>query len=257
MKKTILILALLFFILSCSDKTEKPKSKIVLAKHIDNAAIFNWATESCENTGTFDPKKYSKEVLKNTYDLWFTFSGMNLETNANAYSIQEINKLDATKLFLEYINKKALYNRKTVSTPFWDKLKTKRLQELEDEYLLKKITIEAYSDPTVLLNNKYSANCSEYVQALVSNDTIELLKAWRNLVEVQRSKNGYPEKVMEEYNKKYNSQDHLLYAQMELLTYGWFNCANHQIKRIEDSDNIENEFDKMFITVKKDCSEDD
>ncbi|TDO73253.1 hypothetical protein EV143_106195 [Flavobacterium chryseum] len=257
MKKAILILALLFFILSCADKSEKPKSKIALAKHIDNAAIFNWATESCENTGTFDPKKYTKEELKNTYDLWFTFSTAKLQTQTNAYFIEDVNKLDATKLFLEYINQKALLNRKVVSTPFWNKLKTQRLRELEEEYLLKKITIEAYSDPTVLLNNKYSAKCSEYVQALASNDTIELLKAWRNIVEVQKSKNGYPEKVIEEYNKKYNSKDHLLYAQMELMTYGWFNCANDQIKWIGEDDTMREEFDKIFITIKKECNEED
>jgi hypothetical protein len=243
--------------MSCADKTKKPKSKIVLAKNTDNAAIFKWTTESCTNTGTFDPKKYSKEELKNSYDLWFTFSGITLETDANAYFIEDINKLDATKLFLEYINKKALYNRKTVSTPFWDKLKTERLQELEDYYELKKITIEAYSDPSILLNNKYSAKCSEYVKALSSNDTIELLKAWRNFIEVRKSKGEVDEKLKEDYDKKYNSKDHLLYARIELMTYGWFNCANSQIKRIEELDTIENEFDKMFITIKKDCYEDD
>jgi hypothetical protein len=254
-RKTALIIIYSFFILSCVDKDKNAENKIALSKNSDTTAVFKWTTELCENTGTYNPKKYSELELKNTYDLWFTFSGIALETNSNAHFIEDIEKLNIYKLMSEYIDKKALYNRKIVSNPFWNKLKKERLQELEDEYELKKITIEAYSNPSILLNNKYSKYCSEYAKVLSSNDTIELLKSWRNLIEKQKSKNGAPEKFMERYNEKYNSKDRLVYAKIELMTYGWWNCGNSKLKRVNDDGSMEKEFNKLFIQIKTVCDE--
>lgn len=255
MRKTALIIISSFFILSCVDKDKNAQNKIVLSKNTDTTAVYKWTTELCENTGTYNPKKYSAVQLKNTYDLWFTFSGIALETNSNAHSIEDIGKLDVHKLMSEYIDKKALYNRQIVSTPFWNKLKAEKLQELEDEYELKKISIEAYSNPSVLLNNKYSKYCAEYAQVLSSNDTIELLKSWRNLIERQKSKNGAPEIFMEKYNEKYNSKDRLICAKIELMTYGWWNCGISQIKRINNDGTMEKEFNKLFIHTETECDE--
>lgn len=255
MKKTALIIIFSFFIFSCVNKDKNVERKIALSKNSETTAVFKWTTELCENTGTYNPKKYSEVQLKNTYDLWFTFSGVALETNSNAHFIEDIKKLNIYKLMSEYIDKKALYNRKIVSTPFWNKLKAEKLQELEDEYELKKITIEAYSNPLILLNNKYSKYCSEYAEVLSSNDTIELLKSWRNLIENLKSKNGAPEKFMEKYNEKYNSKDRLVYAKIELMTYGWWNCCNSKIKRVDDYGSMGKEFNKLFIQIKTECDE--
>lgn len=255
MRKTALIIISSFFILSCVDKDKNAENKIALSKNSDTSAVFKWTTELCENTGTYNPKKYSELELKNTYDLWFTFSGIALETNSNAHFIEDIEKLNIYKLKSEYIDKKALYNRKTVSNPFWNKLKAERLQELEDEYELKKITIEAYSNPSILLNNKYSKYCSEYADVLSTNDTIKLLKSWRKLIEKQKIKNGAPEKFMEKYNEKYKSKDRLIYAKIELMTYGWGNCGNSKIKRVNDDGTMEKEFNKLFIQIKTECDE--
>lgn len=254
MRKTAVIIAL-FVILSCADKDKNSENTITSTPKSDTTAVFKWTTELCENTGTYNPKKYSEVQLQNTYDLWFTFSGIALETNSNAHYLEDIDKLSSDKLLSEYIEKKALYNRKTVSTPFWNKLKAARLQELEDEYQLKKITIEAYSNPSVLLNNKYSKYCSEYAQVLSSNDTIELLQSWQNLLEKQKITNGAPEKLIERFNEKYNSKERLTYAKIELMTYGWWNCGNSQIKRVNDDGTMEKEFNKLFLQIKTECDE--
>ncbi len=257
MRKTALIIVFSFFILSCveKDKNKNVENKVALSNNSNTTAVFKWTTELCENEGTYNAKMYSEVELKNTYDLWFTFSGIALETDSNAFRIEDIEKLSINELTSEYIDKKALYNRKIVSTPFWNKIKAERLQELEDEYELKKITIEAYSNPEVLLNNKYSKYCSEYAQVLSSNDTIELLKSWRNLIEKQVSKNGSPEKFMERYNEKYNSKDRLIYAKIELMNFGWWNCGNHEIKRVNQDGTTEEEFNKLFLHVKTECDE--
>lgn len=255
MKRSVLVLISSLLILSCSDKNRKVDNKLNSSKTSDTTAVFIWATELCENTGTYDPKKYSKEQLKNTYDLWFTFSGIALETNSNAHFIEEINQLSVSKLTSEYLTKKTDYNREIIPSSFWNKIKTERLQELEDEYELKKISIEAYTKPSILLNNRFSKFCNEYAQVLSSNDTIKLLKAWKNLVENQKSKNGAPEKFMEKYNEKYNSKDRLIYAKIELMTFGWWNCGNSTIRRLNDDGSMEKEFNKIFINIKTECDE--
>lgn len=255
MNRIVLIIITSFLIMSCSDK-KKAKDKLNSIKTSSNTtAVFIWKTELCENTGTYDSKKYSKEQLKNTYDLWFTFSGIALETNSNAHFIEEINQLSVSKLTSEYLTKKTDYNREIIPSPFWNKIKIERLQELEDEYELKKITIEAYTKPSILLNNRFSKYCDEYAQVLSSNDTIKLLKAWKNLVEKRRSENGASEKFMEKYREKYNSKDRLTYAKIELMTFGWWNCGNSTIKRLNDDGSMEKEFNKIFINIKTECDE--
>ncbi|MBA4276609.1 hypothetical protein [Flavobacterium sp.] len=254
-KKIVSIIISSFLIMSCSDKN-KANSKLNSYKAIsDTTAVFIWTTELCENTGTYNPKKYSNEQLKNTYDLWFTFSGIALETNSNAHFIEDINELSVSKLTSEYVAKKEYYNREIISSPFWNKIKQLRLQDLEDEYELKKITIEAYTKPSVLLNNRFSKYCNEYAQVLSSNDSIVLLNAWKNLVEKQKSKNGAPEKFMEKYYKKYNSKERLMYAKIELMTYGWWNCGNSTINRLNDDGTMEKEFNKIFSSIKTECDE--
>jgi hypothetical protein len=60
---------------------------------------------------------------------------------------------------------------------------------------------------------------------------------------------------MEKYNEKYNSKDRLIYAKIELMTYGWWNCSNSQIKRINNDGTMEKEFNKLFIHIETECDE--
>lgn len=262
MRKITLTIIISFFILSCVDKDKNAENKIVLSEkkdiitvNNDATAVFKWTTDLCDNIGTYDPKKYSEEELKNTYDLWFTFSGTALETNSNAHDVEDIEKLNIYKLMSEYMEKKSLYNRKIVATSFWNKIKAEKLQELEDEYQLRKITIEAYSNPLVLLNNRYTEYCSEYANVLSANDTIQLLKSWYKLIEQEKSKNGSPERFMERFHEKYYSKDRLIYAKIELMTYGWWNCGNSKIKRVNNDETLVREFNRLFIDVKTECDE--
>ncbi|KUJ61223.1 hypothetical protein AR687_13610 [Flavobacteriaceae bacterium CRH] len=254
MKKKLSILALVFFYICCFNKNKENESEIAVKKHTGPIAIFKWGTESCENTGIYDPQKYSIEEIKNTYALWFPYFGYHLETNAIFESLEDLENLNIKKLTREYNVKKALLNRKVVPLPYWQKLKSKRLKELGNEYELNKITMMAYSDPSVLLHNKYSSKCSQYTKALTSKDTTVLLKAWRNLIEMRKNDGGSPEKIMEDYTKAYHSKDRLLYARMELLTYGWLSCVNGPKTTWADNVN-ESAFDTIFISIEKKCPE--
>ncbi|MBF4516872.1 hypothetical protein IRZ71_10970 [Flavobacterium sp. ANB] len=250
MKKKLSILALVLFYMFCVNKSKDSDNKKVSIKHTGPVAIFKWGTESSENVGVYDPQKYSVQEIKNTYALWFPYFGYHLETDAYFESIEDLENLNIKKLTREYTVKKALLNRKVVPLPYWEKLKTKRLKELNDEYELYKITMMAYSDPSVLLHNKYSSKCSEYSKALTSKNNGVLLNAWITLTEMRKNDAVSPEKIMEDYTKAYHSKYRLLHARMDLLTYGWLDCAEGPQPTSDDSV-IEREFDTIFISVEK------
>jgi hypothetical protein len=233
-----------------------PIKNNTLAHHqVVRPAYYKWSTELCFKTGQYDPKKYTKDQLNNTYDIWMTFSGAALSTPVFIKTKEDISRFDLEKLKGEYLEKKELYNRPIVNSPYWKKIKAGRLQELEDEYQLAKISMEAYTNPKVLLDDKFSTNCTEYVQALTAKDTVSLLSAWSKLVEQQKTKNSSPERLTQNYLNQYNSKDRLFYARRELMTFGWWNCANDKTYRLNNDDTMEREFDKLFIKIKKDCME--
>lgn len=261
MTKSILLLKSLFILcslllISCSDKPKKQDEKMeepLTVSGKNTTAVFKWENELCLFTGTYNPEKYSKEILENTHELWFLPSG--LSTDASPHDADKIEKLSIDELTAEYNEKKASLNRKIVETPFWNKIKTERLLELQDEYELKKLSIESYKNPSLLINSRFSKNCSEYAEVLASNDSVALLKAWNILAEKQKKNNGSPENFMKTHLEKFNSPDRVQYAKIELKTYGWWNCAIGEIRSVEDDGKMEKEFNKLFINIKSVCDE--
>lgn len=266
MKQTLLLFLSSSLLICCSDKPKKQTQEQSITatgnsndssstKISGKTAIFKWDTELCANTGTYDTEKYTEEELRNTYNLWFSNSGGYLSTNTTPDSAAEIEQLSLSDLTAEYNERKAFYDLKIISSPYWKKIKAEKLHELEDTYELKKIAIEAYSNPSVLLKNRFSKNCTEYTKALTSNDSILLLKTWSNLAEKQRKNNGSPEDFMKRHLSKYNSKDRVLYAKIELMTYGWWNCANAESFKIDNDGSMEKEFAKLFTNITSQCDE--
>jgi hypothetical protein len=246
---------------SCASRSSKKNengndSTPHLISDTSSTSTFVWTTELCENKGTYDPVKYSAEQLQNTYDLWFRFSGIALETDGTASKLEEIAKLDSNKLGEEYQKQKKYYNQMVVvNSTYWQKLKEQRMLELDNEYELKKITIESYGNLAVLNTNRFSKYCPDVVKALTSNDTAELFAFWKGFTEKQSLQNGSPQKYMENFYEKYNSKDKLAYAKVDLITYGWWNCANHTLTHMDRDEKMEEEFNKLFSNVKSVCDE--
>lgn len=126
---------------------------------------------------------------------------------------------------------------------------------MDEEFELKKITIQSYSDNSILLNNKYSKSCPQVVQALTTKDTAELKRYWKAFVKEQGLHNASPERVLQRLNNKDHIEERLLWAKVDLTTYGWFICANGQTNQVNRDYNFENEFSKLFMSVKFVCDE--
>ena len=115
--------------------------------------------------------------------------------------------------------------------------------------------MQAFEDPAALLNNRFSKSCERFVTALNSTDTSVLLTTWKSFCEELKTKNGSPETFMAKFYEKYNSPQKLVYAKIDLLTFGWGNCANNSTFHVASDGKAEKAFEKLFSNVKHECEE--
>lgn len=219
-------------------------------------ASYTWSDAACEYTGNYNPQTYSPELIKNTHELFSIYEGLLLENRPSVYKPSDLAKLNLKALTAEYTEKKALLEKlKIIDAPFWNTLKKQTLQQLDEEYEFDKLQIQAFDNPEVLLNNRYSKDCERYVTALNSTDTSVLFATWKSFAEELKAKNGSPEAFMARFNEKYNSPEKLIYAKIDLITFGWGNCANNSTFHVLNDGSAENAFKKLFTNVKQECEE--
>ncbi len=261
MKKHHTLFFLLLF-LSCK-KEEKPSViEVVTEKEtIENTtAVFGWQDNLCDNKGIYDPNKYTVRQLTDTYFLASHIGGIGLDVNTNINSpkgFETYNK-DALGKELEkqYAEWKAKYNSlELVPLPYWESLRRQQLEVLDQSYELRKIMLESYDNPAILLDNRFASECRVYGEALVSDDSLVLLKAWKDFYENKIATGQMHADAEQYFDNKYNSAERLLYARADLSSYGWYNCANHQIPRPDTNVNYYGEFEKLFIKVESECDE--
>jgi hypothetical protein len=222
---------------------------------VDTLATYSWDSEMCHYTGRYNPRRYSKEALDNAYQL--LYGSAMLTTNTSVFRPEDVNKLHLDSLTAEYTRNLRQYRTmRLLPQPLWQKLRQQSLQELEDDYRAKKLYIEAFADPAVLLADPMSANCQRYIQGLAAHRDSLVLRDWQRFVEEQKQRNGY-DTYSERYNREFNSPDRLLYAKIDLLTFGWWNCMNASIRRVQPTEKMFDEFTRLFTDVKTECEDAD
>ncbi|SHL53253.1 hypothetical protein [Chryseobacterium polytrichastri] len=271
----IYILSIIFLSLfSCKKETQVSKNPIQkdsttitestpkdsLKTQSSKPGIFNFQTELCQNKAYFDENKYTKEELEGTYKLYFQLGSVILSTPQvfKLETLQQV-RMDRDQI-LEKLEKdfnekkKLIENLKIVNTPYWQNVKKETYQSLLHEYEIRKTEVMAFSDPSVLLNKKYSKNCERFIKALNSNDN-EMVKEWRKLREEMSKKNSDPQRIRNEFESRLNSPDKKDYAILDLIVFGWGNCANEEISGPLHDEKMEKEFNSLFIKIDSDCDE--
>lgn len=238
---------------------EKPVDrKSSLQTEKDSIAVFNWDSELCTHESKFNARLYTKKELKGTLELLnMVGSSLLSEINSTAFKPTQIQDLDNTEELdaLYRKKKKALQELPIVNDPFWKGIKNAILQEMKDEYDLTRIGMKAYTNPAVLKGNRFSSVCPDIVTALNSKDTSLLMKAWRTLVVEQSKSNGSPEYVMKQFEEESNDPDRLMYARVELITFGWHNKVNRTLPNIVHDEKLNNKFEQLFLETHAECDE--
>ena len=217
---------------------------------------FKWQTEVCEMTGTYNAKKVTRERLADTAKLMTQYSSFGLNTRTTVFKPADLPSLSVASLDAEYKQKRAeIASLKVLATPYWTKQQQEKLRELDQYYALSRVTIRGHKEPRVLLEYPKAELCkTKYAQPLIAGGDA-LLNAWRALTEEQAKKNADPARIRREYEAQLASSDRMKFALVEVMTFGWWNCANESIDYVQYDETQEREFEKQFTNIRRDCDE--
>ncbi len=211
---------------------------------------FRWATELCEFEGTYDAKKYTVAQLKNTVKL-FAPESFDIQTDVTAWKYEEIKNLNVAALDKEYESKSiALKKLDIVKSAYWGSLRERKLKELKQVYELSRLTMLGYDEPAKLKEAAFAESCVvKYANPLILGGD-ELLAIWEDVNKDSRRKNGDPERIKKIFEAEYDSPDRFKFARVEVMSFGFWNCANSLIEREEYDGTHEEEFKKLFKRTK-------
>lgn len=252
-----LVIGILVFSVGCSQTQVQTTSCKTKNSQIDshNIKVFTWYEELCEYTGKYDPAIVTENQLKNSYELGFFSSRFSIQTKTTAYTqIKEIDELNVDSLISECTRKLSdLKNLEVLPSKYWQDLKEQKILELTKEFELHKLSMLSYKYPDTLRSTENPSECEKYIDALVQGgDT--LLKVWSELQIELSEKYGNNESANKRFKENYDSPDRLIYARMDVLNYGWWNCVIQTIPRTKN-ENFHNEFIKYFIDIHEECDD--
>lgn len=212
---------------------------------------FTYDLRGCKFRIKYDAKKYSITQIRGTVKLMDS-TGIPLATNATPFTLADLAGLDVGKLDADY--RKALADLKAtqvVPEPYFIEMKKKRLETLDRYYQLSRASILAYKEPRSLEAVSWAPECStRYARPLISGGN-DLLAAWLDVNMTSRKNNSDPERIRREYEQQYASPDRMRYATLEVMAFGWWNCANSKIDYTDNFEEVEAQFKKLFRSFKQ------
>jgi hypothetical protein len=218
---------------------------------------FEWYDETCTYLSLYDNNKYNKSAIENCFKIIY-FNSYRITKTPSVHKPRDINRLNKDSLTYEYLTKlKTIKNLKLPNSGNWNKFRDSITSQLEQEYKFSMIAYKAYITKDFgVLNDFWKSDSliDEYCNALQGSDT-ELLNTWKNLTSRKAEINCCPDKVWGKYRTKRDSENWKEYAQVDIMTFGWWNSANKYIKRFDGWRHYD-EFDKLFISTKEiECDE--
>ncbi|MBE7516472.1 MAG: hypothetical protein HS105_07685 [Chloracidobacterium sp.] len=218
---------------------------------------FKWEDELCVHTGTYNSKSYTKTQLSDTQRL-VKGELSAIFASAMVFKYADIASIDVAAIDAEYRQKsETLKALKLVPGKYWEELRQSEIRALEERYRLERATALGYSDPKVLLKYEGADACkAAYVEPLIKGGDA-MINAWRKLNLEQQKKNADPKRLEQEFRTQSTSPDKGNYALVELVTFGWTNCANdltHSVDAVSDG-TAAGRFRKLFTKVTSRCDE--
>lgn len=214
---------------------------------------FKWSDELCDFSATYDAKKYTEAQLKNTRRL-LSHGELRLDTfNVTAWKYEDIAKVDVAALDVKYNSLiDELEHLEYVSTPFTDSVRKARIAETRQLYQLARTTMTAYTDPTALRRYMGADACKmKFGEPIIAGGEA-LISAWRKVNLDSQGRNSDPARLQRRWEQENASPDRFKFALIETMSFGWWNCANQEIKYAESDlgERADREFRKLFIRVR-------
>ncbi len=223
---------------------------------------FKWSYGLCEHEGTYDSAKYTEKQLFDTEKLTYPHPELSLSYNATPFTLENIDKLDVKILDAEYRKRlKEWENLDLVKGELWEKLRQRYIENLKEDYQRSRAAVLAYKNPAALREIKTLNICEkQFTNPLIAGGDY-LLTTWLKLNMDQRVDNADPEFIKNRYEQRFASPDRLRYARLEVMAFGWWNCAiltdtdgNYSCETDFRQDYTD-EFSKLFKNVESECDE--
>ncbi len=219
---------------------------------------FRWSSELCDHVGTYDSKKYSETQLRNTMKL-MDYTNTSLSNSPSVWKWEDIDKLDVDALDAEYREKMAKIKAiEVVAVPYFQNAKNAQIKELDQRYALGRTKLLAFRTPEVLRDYPAAEACKvKFAEPLIKKDE-SLLKVWLDVSMASRERNGDPDRLKRIFDEQMASPEKIQFAIIEVMGFGFGNCANALIERDEGGSDgsHEREFRKLFRRVRDvNCSE--
>jgi len=218
-------------------------------------SVYRWQGELCGYLSTYDSKQFSENQINNCYLLTYQ-NFFRISHIPSVFKPQDLERLNLDTLENEYIDKtRMLESLDLPNIEYWQKLRVRTLTELEQVYSLSRITYLGFKYPDYFKDWHFENPClAKHANALI-NGGDSLLNDWFNLTSELVKNNCCPEKVWAKYNEQLKSEERLIHAQIYVVTFGWWNCANKYIEYVKTEDQFA-EFLKLFLkTDTIDCDE--
>lgn len=214
---------------------------------------FKWSTEVCEYEGTYDSRKYKEEQLRDTRKLLSPYELRLDPSKATVWKFEEIAQLDPETLKRQYnevVN--GINSLKHIRTPYFNAIKQAKLREAKQLYELSRVTMLAYSSPKAFHDHNDHFACKAiYSEPLIAGGE-RLLETWLRVNMDSRKKNSEPDRLKRVFDQQYASPDRFKFALVEVMSFGWWNCANNSIEYFDigQGEAPEKEFRKLFTRVR-------
>lgn len=218
---------------------------------------YKWFDELCTYESTYNSKKLSVKEIENCHALLFG-RYTNYSKSPMVFKPNDIGEIQTIEITEDY--KQLKWTIETLKLPnsiIWHKVRDSALIEVEQLHIFYTIVNDAFITKDFTVLDRFWATDPDlefYKNALQGDDNL-LMNGWEIFKKKQMQNNGGPERLWNEFLTQKNNTDWRTYAQIDLLTFGWWNAANNHIARLNTYNPYE-DFKKLFIkTTALECDE--
>lgn len=235
MKNTILSIVLLFSVFPALNAQE----------------VFEWQEGYCISKAQIDPAKATYEQIQNAH---FTLiQASELSQPFLAYQPKDTAYLNVKNIRSECASfVSELEQMEYPKGEYWTNLKKMRLDNIKEQCLLREKAVIALNQPKGLKGTPYCKECSHYITALEKGGTA-LLNAWKEMHEKEVAGALDPNPINKAFEQHWNAPNRELWARIEVLRYGWWNCILKNQKNWFNEELYNREFRKLMTAVTIEC----
>lgn len=213
--------------------------------------VFEWYEGSCLSTAIIDSSKANYQQVQNAH--YTLIQASELSQPFLAYQPKDTTYLKIKSIRFECHNfVTELEQMEYPKGDYWANLKKMRLENIREQCLLREKAVIALNQPKALKGTPYCKACSYYVNALEKGGKT-LLNAWKELHDKEVAGALDPEPINKAFEQHWNAPDKELWARIEVLRYGWWNCVLENQTAWFDENQYHREFKKLMSSIQLEC----